>query len=540
MEILKKKYALLFCFLLCLLLRVQHEVSFPLLDSDYGAQIEAAKNFSEGHGFSNQEVKADHITEKNFIPLRKWPIGYPMAVLFCHLFTRDWVWAQVVLQVAGALLLVFAFKKLMVYFQVRETIRSLVYLWLAFTPTPFFYAGTSDLLTAGLFLFALYWLLKAVDTGKASYYMAIIVVSFIMAVLRFSCIPNLVIVPLFLCIVSFFRREKRFAVAALVVLVASGAMTYAFYRLFPIDSSRLNFTNRLMRMDLLWKNMEWFDPFPLKSFLFTRPFEYRFPSNQVFLLSYRIGTLLLSVLIVFFMARFLVRREKCSNWYILFKMHSPTSQLFRISMVTFAVIVGFISLQSLTTQPEHDSFGPPWMPPLWTFVYCTRYFIWPMVLLMLIGIIWLNDRSQRGRFPGVIYGILLAYSVFYFCFINYQLYFPGGNGGGSQWVNNKDELDAVALVTRESASEPGAVHILTSWKRDEYPSPALILGDEHYCMSYKRIVNGDFNAETGGNFLYLLTPKQFRIRDHSSLMSKAEPVYEKEMADGKLIKLRLK
>ena len=62
---------------------------------------------------------------------------------------------------------------------------------------------------------------------------------------------------------------------------------------------------------------------------------------------------------------------------------------------TFTVIVGFITLQTLTSSPENNSFGPAWMPKIWTFVYCTRYFIYIMFLIIILFFIAYNQSKQE-------------------------------------------------------------------------------------------------------------------------------------------------
>src|ERR1051325_2127191 len=139
MPILNKSWFVFLSITLCLVLRIKHEITFPLLDSDYAVQIEAAKNFSEGHGFSNQKVEGSDITFKKYLPLKKWPVGYPIAVWLCHFFTSDFVWAQVLLQALAIVLFAFSFKKMMDYFEVKPVIQVLVFGWMAISPTPFSY-----------------------------------------------------------------------------------------------------------------------------------------------------------------------------------------------------------------------------------------------------------------------------------------------------------------------------------------------------------------------------------------------------------------
>src|ERR1041385_1761932 len=98
--------SLVFCFVL----RVHHELQFPLLESDYAIQIEAARNFSEGSGFSNSSVHASDLSKVDHVPLKRWPVGYPLLIWLCKFIAGSWIRAQLLLQVLAVVLLIIAFR----------------------------------------------------------------------------------------------------------------------------------------------------------------------------------------------------------------------------------------------------------------------------------------------------------------------------------------------------------------------------------------------------------------------------------------------
>ena len=127
-------YLFWFCLLLALTLRVKYEMNFPQLDSDYATETEAAKNFSEGHGFSVAIVNPNNLSEITYKPLTMWPVGYAMALLPLYYISGSFINAAVLLQCISVVILIFGFIKL---FKVLEVSKITISLFLILTSTLF-------------------------------------------------------------------------------------------------------------------------------------------------------------------------------------------------------------------------------------------------------------------------------------------------------------------------------------------------------------------------------------------------------------------
>src|SRR5208282_4898542 len=113
--------------------------------------------------------------------------------------TSSFINAAVLLQCISVIILIFGFIKLFRVLEVCQTTISLFLLFLAFTPTPFSYLGTTDLLTGALFLWAIACSIDLYN-NNITVWKNIILISLLLVLscmLRFACIPNLVILPLF-------------------------------------------------------------------------------------------------------------------------------------------------------------------------------------------------------------------------------------------------------------------------------------------------------------------------------------------------------
>ncbi len=91
------------------------QLSVPNLGWDNSFSIAAAKNISEGHGFSIKLASAQDISKVYYEPLIKWPPGYSLLLVLVHatgLF--DWIWSAYFLNAAGLTLLVMLLKKILV------------------------------------------------------------------------------------------------------------------------------------------------------------------------------------------------------------------------------------------------------------------------------------------------------------------------------------------------------------------------------------------------------------------------------------------
>ncbi len=81
---------------------------------DNSFSIVAAKNFSEGHGFSIKLASSQDLSKAFYEPLVKWPSGYSCLLVVVHAFgLYDWIRSAFLLNAIGLTLLVLLLRKMM-------------------------------------------------------------------------------------------------------------------------------------------------------------------------------------------------------------------------------------------------------------------------------------------------------------------------------------------------------------------------------------------------------------------------------------------
>lgn len=460
-RLLNSRKTYFFLLFIAITLRVLFEVNNPKLTSDHSIQIEAAKNYIESGTFSHSWVQADDLSKINLSPLKMWPLGLSFAVLFFNMFTDDLIYANICFQVLASLLFISGALRLLNYFKVSLPTINLFLLLYAFNPAPFSYLGSTDLFTGSLFLWITYFSLKESESAVLNFKNItwIALLSWFCAVMRFACIPNIVIVPFFFFLAGLILRKKNYFIKAGIIMGLTTLFVLIFYKLFPIDNSRTGFIETIKSGNFYYSHLKWFDAFPVKGLFFTRPIEFHLPHKPFLILAYRITLHILSFGFLLLILLSFIPKMKLKTWLNNFKQRTDKEHLLILLFAAIsAVIIGFITLQSLTTPPEANSFGPSWMPPLWTFVYTTRYFIYIIMLIIILYFIAcqnaVSKRKGTSKILLLAYPLFLAWAVFYFAFINYQYYSPKGNGGGSEWKNKKNQIEAYRLINSLKSENP--------------------------------------------------------------------------------------
>ncbi len=496
----KSRLLFYFIVLIAICLRIKHEIYFPVVESDYGVLIEAAKNFLYGKGFTNSSVSLSDLGSVGYNNLTMWPVGYSILLVPVYLICENWFIACIFWQSLGALFLIYSMYKILKLFGVEKKMLAVFLLFMAFTPTPFYYLGTTDILTADIFLWCTYIILKCSvkNIFKWKHFLLVGVLSAFNCTLRFASIPNLVIFPLFFLLIGFLRKEKRLYGGAFFTLTLSLLLVLLFFSFFKINSARTNFMQNIYHFDFYFNHMKWFDSFPVKSFFYARPLEFRIPAGHPGLIMlYRIGMHVVSVFFLFLLAYQFIFKERINNY---FRSAIPGKRIisyyFLILLIAFIIVVGFISLQSLTVPPEGNSFGPAWMPHLWTHVYSSRYFILLMILLQLAFFLMLSKLSFLSeKIVGVIsysfFTVSFLYAIGFWLLTNYQMYAPGGNGGGSYWRNYADHIDYFNEINQISNKENKKVVFASYDLGKNYP--AVVYSQGFVCRDYQGLIKSQLN-----------------------------------------------
>jgi hypothetical protein len=151
------------------------QLSVPNLGWDNSFSVAAAKNISEGHGFSIKLASAQDISKTYYEPLVKWPPGYSLLLVLVHatgLF--DWIWSAYFLNAAGLTLLVLLLKKILVQLEFPLWIIHPAVLYFGFLFH--FYTGIyfTDIFALLFFMMGCSMLLEFVKGEQKTFYLVIL------------------------------------------------------------------------------------------------------------------------------------------------------------------------------------------------------------------------------------------------------------------------------------------------------------------------------------------------------------------------------
>jgi hypothetical protein len=310
-------------------------------------------------------------------------------------------------------------------------------------------------------------------------------------------------------LLAYFSKRKEFFFKGIWILAISALLLVLFYRLFPIDSSRTSFLEALRQGVFFFSSLKWMDPFFIKSLFFSRPIEFHLPGNPVLIRIYRILLQLSSISLALFVFLRFFKRLKFGTWLRDFKANNSDkyNRFGLMFLITFLVVVGFISLQSLTVPPESNSFGPSWMPHYWTHVYSTRYFI-NVVFLFIIMFFVSFSRAENAfhkKFFVGSYLVFVTWALGYWLFMNFQFFV--GNGAGSPWVNERSDITAYKLCNKLHDEEPLKCIVLARHQKKIDDGLVASYSKAFPTDDYTRIIKNDFK-NSSPLILVMLMPKQ--------------------------------
>jgi hypothetical protein len=482
--------------ILCLALRILFAINNPILTSDNAWQYEATKNKYMNGQFSNTTVNAENLNIIHVELLTKWPVGLSISVILLNRITNNLLNATILFEIAGSLLLLFGILKILTLFNTSLKTKIAFLGLFAVNNSVFYYSGTTDLFTAALYSWMIYYTLKMLQANQKHYlYLTIIsLLAAYAAMLRLACIPNLAIFPFFFLLMAFINKTKRYVWFSFYTAGISLSIIILFYNIFPIAPGRTSFIENIKNGVFFIEHLKWMDPFPLKAFIYTRPIEFRLPNNSTLLFVYRLSLLLLSFGFGLVLLWHILKKSN-ATWLAQLKKNQIQSHFVLLLICTAAVVIGFITLQSLTVEPEANSFGPSWMPRIWTFVYSTRYFIYLLISITILFFLNYNasQNTKQGLFYSITYLIFLTTSLGYFAFTTYQFYSPNGNGAASEWVNEKNSITAYRLINNIYQNENKPHIVYTHHQKKHVEGLVTNFAFSHHCDDYETILSNQFH-----------------------------------------------
>jgi len=187
-------------------------------DNDNAFSLAAAKNISEGHGYTIKTASAEDLSNFYYDPVNRWPPGYSWLLVVAHwLFKTDWIHASYILNAIGLTLLVLIFRKMLIQLEYPAWIVHVAVLYFGFLLHPFHYSYYADIFGLLFFLLGLSMLLSLIKTDRHFGLFSILSAFF----LGFSAYMKYLYIPLcFLPIISLFiygysLKRKDFQSAAI-------------------------------------------------------------------------------------------------------------------------------------------------------------------------------------------------------------------------------------------------------------------------------------------------------------------------------------
>ncbi len=136
-------------------------------DYDNSFTIAAAKNISDGHGYTIKTASTEDFSKFYYDPLNRWPPGYSWLLVTAHLaFNTDWIHTSYILNAIGLTLLVLVFRKMLFLLEYPEWIVNLAVLYYGFLYHPFHFSYFSDIFGLLFFLLGLMTMIKGIQSAQ--------------------------------------------------------------------------------------------------------------------------------------------------------------------------------------------------------------------------------------------------------------------------------------------------------------------------------------------------------------------------------------
>lgn len=392
-----------------LLLRSRFEAEYVDFNMDKARQLLVARSFAEGRGFSLRTADPADLAKDRDTPVYWWPPGYAFLVASLRpLAGEDELRAALLLDMAGVAVLVGGL--ILLAGALRPPRRS----WLpfavftAFTFTPYYYAGSTDLLSAAFYVLAAALAVRAVtrkEPPRRTAFLALGALAFTPAFFRYAYYPMAAVIPLVLWLHGRRTRERAYTTGGLLA-AGTAVLLLAGQTLFNLACFGEPIRHRPGEGFHL-ENLLHVDPFPARALFFTDVID----KNAEALLGPAAAStlpllwMLLSLAVLGLVVRcFLLHR----NGTLPEGKGEPEKKggihAFHVLLFfTLAVNVGLLAWYSLRNPAERG-----WTD-FWTYVQEPRYYL-PTVLLLQAALflgIAEGPRLERG-FRILLHGLLAA------------------------------------------------------------------------------------------------------------------------------------
>jgi len=211
--LLSSRFASYFILLISIAGRIIQKIHFTDTGGDKAAQIEATRNFWQGHGISVKEVSAIDLSQVHYTPLIKWPPGYSLLLSpFYKLCNENFFWGSLWLDVLTCILFIWFARKILLLFELPAHSINLYVLVTGFFVYTFAIYTSTDLIAHVFFEIAIYLALRFILHKKTSYSGAFIIalMLFMSGLTRYLFIPAAFVIPAYFILTGLLNQNKLF------------------------------------------------------------------------------------------------------------------------------------------------------------------------------------------------------------------------------------------------------------------------------------------------------------------------------------------
>jgi hypothetical protein len=236
-----KRLTGLFCTLIAILAINCWQQVLPNFDYDCSFSVAAARNLSEGHGYSIQMASTKDYSKSYYDPLNKWPPGYSLLLILMKSITgTDWIHAIYILNGIALSALVLVYRKILFQLEFPVWIIHIAIFCFGFVPHAFTTYGYTDFMALLFYLCAISLLTSYVRSERPSAYLVLLAALCLAFTIYLKYLYiGLAFIPLaVLGYIGFLERRKEFKITAVLGLVVVFILSFVLFTYQYIHSGQ--------------------------------------------------------------------------------------------------------------------------------------------------------------------------------------------------------------------------------------------------------------------------------------------------------------
>ena len=498
-QILSSNLASLICIGIAILLRIGFMRMFIQLGSDETGQMVMSRNFLLGKGFTINYSLISDLGQTLYLPPLYWPPGYSFFLSpFLFLTNEQFLMSSFLLDCVGALVFFWYLRKILLLAAFPVWLINLFLLFQGFfLPEYIFNSNSPDFIGLAALVAALYLGARVAGQTKFHFLHFFGFLFFISAVffLRFQYWPVAILLTLAIIFYGRYQKNKQAVssgIFSLAVLVVYG-ISYFLYLQFHeskvyVGDSKTGFYP---------SNLQYLHPFLFSSFVtvkvWIRHISGLFNTTPEQILQIGRWINIIGLIILSF-----------SFWQLVRKGRLTVNNVQPIWLFSGVVAVASILVLVFFSILKDKDVGPPLQN--WTFVFTSRYFAFPELLVQIIAWRWLFFNHHRSTFKKVLAFLFVLVMLsevsrnIYVVAKRYPNLFPSFS---QIFPGRAPASDLVLLITQEKSK--GREVVVTGF--DKFPAFVAAMNDASGLFN-PRVLNETFPKSSKPLSLILVINKE--------------------------------